>query len=172
MRVYNLFFPRGWVQDWQNSQFLLSDWLWTAFLGLMHHIRALEPWSGPLTSLSPRGWWARLILATIRTRQFQHIPKPTPREGRAPDLTVVFTEMCLQTEMDFHSNSCCSSDTQDPVFLFCSGCPMHPCAPLTPASCWNVAWQAFPHSCEPFYISVSFSPWDLLTLATNRAALQ
>lgn len=46
------------------------------FSGLIHHIRAWEPWSGPLTSLSLRGWWAGPTVTAVLPRQFQHVSKP------------------------------------------------------------------------------------------------
>lgn len=80
-----------------------------------------------------------------------------------------FAEMGLQTEMDFHGSP---TGRQTHRIQCSSPVLVSPCTPLTPASCWNVPRQAFPHSSVSFFISVSFSLWDLLMLATNRAALQ
>lgn len=78
------------------------------------------------------------------------------------------TETGLQME-DFRSSPAgrqthrtqCSSSVQ--------GAPR---TPLTLASCWSTPWHTFPHSSVSVFISDFLSLWDLLTLATNRAALQ
>lgn len=133
------------------------------FSGLIHHIRAPESWSGPLTSLSPRGWWAGPTVTAIIPRQFQQVSKPplgaSPplaplwitvsslwAGGQAPDLTVAAEHQDGPTD---------------------GGCPTHriqcsssvlsaPCTPLTPASCWHALWHTFPlllciflHLCLP-----------------------
>lgn len=105
------------------------------FSGLIHHIRAPESWSGPLTSLSPRGWWTGPTVTAIIPRQFQQVSKP-PLGASPPLAAVNYRQLFVGWGTSSRSDRGCRtsrrayrwrlSDTQDPVFFFCPERPMHP----------------------------------------------
>lgn len=148
----------------------------------MHHIRAWESRSGPLTSLSPRGWWAGRRSPPFNRANFntsqnhlgdRHcLPRcELPSALCGPGKSSRSDRGCTETGQwmeDFHGSPAGHQTHK----IQCSSSVLGTRTPLTRASCWNAPWHAFPHSSVSFFISVSFSLWDLLTLATSRAALQ
>ena len=128
------------------------------FSGLIHHIRAQESWSGPLTSLSPRGWWAEPTVASILPRQFQQVSKTT--SGIATARPAVNYRQLFVARVRAPDLTEAAEHRDGPAD---GGCPTHrvqcsssvlsaPCTPLTPASCWHAPWHTI-----PLYLSSSLS---------------